>query len=109
MLNLLTRLFGSRNDRIVKGYEATVRKAAAFETALQALSDEALSAKTDEFRKRLAEGDDSSPTSRPKALRWFAKPRAARSRCVTSTCSSSAASRCTKAASPRCAPAKARR
>ena len=56
MLNLLTRLFGSRNDRIVKGYEATVRKAATFETALQALSDEALGAKTVEFRKRLAEG-----------------------------------------------------
>jgi len=56
VLNLLTRLFGSRNDRIVKAYEATVRKAAAFETALQALSDEALGAKTVEFRKRLAEG-----------------------------------------------------
>jgi preprotein translocase subunit SecA len=57
VLNLLTRLFGSRNDRIVKAYEATVRKAAAFETALQALSDEALGAKTVEFRKRLAEGE----------------------------------------------------
>jgi len=56
VLNLLTRLFGSRNDRIVKGYEATVRKAATFEAALQALSDEALGAKTVEFRKRLAEG-----------------------------------------------------
>jgi preprotein translocase subunit SecA len=56
VLNLLTRLFGSRNDRIVKSYEATVRKAADFETALQALSDEALGAKTAEFRKRLAEG-----------------------------------------------------
>jgi preprotein translocase subunit SecA len=57
VLNLLTRLFGSRNDRIVRGYEATVRKATAFENALKALSDEALSAKTDEFRKRLAEGE----------------------------------------------------
>ena len=57
MLNLLTRLFGSRNDRIVKGYEVTVRKAASFETALQALSDEALGAKTQEFRKRLAAGE----------------------------------------------------
>jgi preprotein translocase subunit SecA len=56
VLNLLTRLFGSRNDRIVKGYEATVRKAASFETALQALSDEALGAKTVELRKRLADG-----------------------------------------------------
>jgi preprotein translocase subunit SecA len=57
VLNFLTRLFGSRNDRIVKGYEAAVRKAATFETALQALSDEALGAKTDEFRKRLAAGE----------------------------------------------------
>jgi preprotein translocase subunit SecA len=57
VLNLLTRLFGSRNDRIVRGYESTVRKAASFETALQALSDEALGAKTAEFRKRLAEGE----------------------------------------------------
>jgi len=56
VLNLLTRLFGSRNDRIVKGYEVTVRKALAFETAFQALSDEAIAAKTVEFRKRLAEG-----------------------------------------------------
>ncbi|HLA72164.1 MAG TPA: preprotein translocase subunit SecA, partial [Steroidobacteraceae bacterium] len=56
MLNLLTRLFGSRNDRIVKAYEATVRKAASFESAMQALSDEALRAKTEEFRQRIAAG-----------------------------------------------------
>jgi preprotein translocase subunit SecA len=52
----LTRLFGSRNDRIVKAYEATVRKAASFESAMQALSDEALRAKTEEFRQRIAAG-----------------------------------------------------
>ena len=57
MLNLLTRLFGSRNDRIVRGYETTVRKATGFESALQALGDDALKAKTDEFRKRLAAGE----------------------------------------------------
>ena len=57
MLNLLTRLFGSRNDRIVRSYESTVRKAASFENALKPLSDEALRAKTDEFRKRLAAGE----------------------------------------------------
>ena len=57
MLNFLTRLFGSRNDRIVRGYEATVRKANALETALQTLSDEALRAKTDEFRERLKKGE----------------------------------------------------
>ncbi|MEO8061523.1 MAG: preprotein translocase subunit SecA [Pseudomonadota bacterium] len=56
MLNLLTRLFGSRNDRIVKAYEATVRKAASFESAMQALSDAGVAAKTAEFRKRIADG-----------------------------------------------------
>jgi preprotein translocase subunit SecA len=56
VLNLLTRLFGSRNDRIVRGYESTVRKATALESSLQSLSDEALRAKTDEFRDRLAKG-----------------------------------------------------
>jgi preprotein translocase subunit SecA len=57
VLNLLTRLFGSRNDRIVRGYEATVRKANALESGLQALSDEALAAKTPEFRERLQKGE----------------------------------------------------
>jgi len=57
VLNLLTRLFGSRNDRIVRSYESTVRKAASFENALKPLSDEALRAKTEEFRKRLAAGE----------------------------------------------------
>jgi preprotein translocase subunit SecA len=57
VLNLLTRLFGSRNDRIVRGYEATVRKATSFEPALQALSDDELRGKTDEFRQRLSGGE----------------------------------------------------
>jgi preprotein translocase subunit SecA len=57
VLNLLTRLFGSRNDRIVRGYEATVRKATALESGLQTLSDEALAAKTPEFRERLKKGE----------------------------------------------------
>ena len=39
MLNFLTRLFGSRNDRIVKGYETTVRKAAGFESACTTFDD----------------------------------------------------------------------
>ena len=77
MLNLLTRLFGSRNDRIVRGYEATVRKASSFETALQALSDEALGAKTEEFRERLKDGEKLNDL-RPRPLRWCARPRAAR-------------------------------
>jgi preprotein translocase subunit SecA len=57
VFNLLTRLFGSRNDRIVRGYEATVRKATALESSMQALGDDALRAKTDEFRERLQKGE----------------------------------------------------
>src|SRR5688572_30278703 len=54
---LLKKLFGSRNDRLVKQYSLVVTRINALEPGMQALSDEALSAKTDEFRKRLAEGE----------------------------------------------------
>ena len=56
MLNFLTRIFGSRNERLLKAMSREVRAATAFEPALQALSDEALKAKTEEFRARLAAG-----------------------------------------------------
>jgi len=56
LLNLLTRVFGSRNDRLVRGYGRYIRAASALEPTIQALSDEALRAKTDEFRKRLQDG-----------------------------------------------------
>jgi preprotein translocase subunit SecA len=57
VLNFLTRIFGSRNDRMLKTMAREVRAAAGFETALKALSDEALRAKTDEFRSRLKAGE----------------------------------------------------
>jgi len=53
---LLTRVFGSRNERIVRGYGRYVRAANQLEPQIKALSDEALRAKTDEFRARLKEG-----------------------------------------------------
>jgi preprotein translocase subunit SecA len=56
VLNFLTRIFGSRNERLLKAMSREVRAATAFESALQALSDEALKAKTEEFRSRLAAG-----------------------------------------------------
>ncbi len=56
MLQFLTRVFGSRNDRIVKAYRQAVRAANVLEPATQTLSDEALLAKTAEFRQRLAGG-----------------------------------------------------
>ncbi|MEJ0038832.1 MAG: preprotein translocase subunit SecA [Gammaproteobacteria bacterium] len=57
MLQLLTRLLGSRNDRIVRSFAPDVRAAKGFEPALEALSDDALRAKTVEFRDRLKRGE----------------------------------------------------
>ncbi len=56
MLQALTRVFGSRNDRLIKSFGRMVRDAAAQESALQGLSNEALRDKTGEFRQRLKEG-----------------------------------------------------
>jgi preprotein translocase subunit SecA len=57
MLNrLLTALFGSRNERLVRQLSKSVARINAFEESLKALSDEALKAKTDEFKKRIADG-----------------------------------------------------
>jgi preprotein translocase subunit SecA len=53
---LLTRVFGSRNERIVRGQHGYVRAANELEPQIKALSDEALRAKTDEFRTRRKEG-----------------------------------------------------
>jgi preprotein translocase subunit SecA len=54
---LLKKIFGSRNERLIKQYSQTVIRINAFEPALQALSDEQLRAKTDEFKGRLASGE----------------------------------------------------
>jgi preprotein translocase subunit SecA len=56
VLQFLSRLFGSRNQRLLKGYSRWVTAANALEPGMQALSDEQLHAKTDEFRQRLAGG-----------------------------------------------------
>jgi preprotein translocase subunit SecA len=56
VLQFLTRIFGSRNERIVRSYRGLVAQAGKFEEALQGLSDEALGAKTAEFRERLKAG-----------------------------------------------------
>ncbi|MCU0755409.1 MAG: preprotein translocase subunit SecA [Xanthomonadales bacterium] len=52
----LTKLFGSRNDRQVKQMMRSVAAINALEPQIQALDDEALKAKTVEFRERLAQG-----------------------------------------------------
>ena len=53
---LLTRVFGSRNERLVRGFARAVRAANELEPQIQELSDEALRERTEEFRKRLKEG-----------------------------------------------------
>src|ERR1700730_1116624 len=53
---LARKFFGSANDRRIKGYQARVDAINAIEPELAALSDEALKARTAEFRKQLAEG-----------------------------------------------------
>jgi preprotein translocase subunit SecA len=57
IFGLLKKVFGSRNDRLVKQYSQTVRRINELEAGVAALSDEALRAKTDEFRKRCAGGE----------------------------------------------------
>ena len=58
MLNsLLTSVFGSRNERLLKQLGGIVAKVNALEPQMQALSDEALKAKTGEFRERVAKGE----------------------------------------------------
>ncbi|PZU82573.1 MAG: preprotein translocase subunit SecA [Shinella sp.] len=53
---LARKLFGSANERRVRSYQPKVAAIAALEDQMKALSDEALSGKTQEFRKLLAEG-----------------------------------------------------
>jgi preprotein translocase subunit SecA len=55
---LARKIFGSANDRIVKGYAKRVAAINALEPQIAALSDEQLRGKTAEFRKRLEDGED---------------------------------------------------
>src|SRR5271169_6717569 len=50
------KLFGSSNDRRIRSYQPRVEEINALEKELEALSDEALRARTEEFKKTLADG-----------------------------------------------------
>jgi preprotein translocase subunit SecA len=54
--SLARKLFGSSNDRRIKGYAPRVAAINALEPELQALTDDQLRARTAEFRARLADG-----------------------------------------------------
>ncbi|MEX3764334.1 preprotein translocase subunit SecA [Paraburkholderia phenoliruptrix] len=53
----LQKIFGSRNQRLVKQYQKTVAAINALEPQIEQLTDEQLRAKTDEFRQRVASGE----------------------------------------------------
>ncbi|MDR3351991.1 MAG: preprotein translocase subunit SecA [Zoogloeaceae bacterium] len=54
---LLKKIFGSRNDRLIKQYSQTVRQINELEPGIAALSDEALRGKTLRFRERFGNGE----------------------------------------------------
>jgi preprotein translocase subunit SecA len=56
MLNVLTKIFGSRNERLLRQYARSVSQINALEAELEKLSDGALQGKTGELKKRFADG-----------------------------------------------------
>ncbi|HLW73723.1 MAG TPA: hypothetical protein VKT74_01490, partial [Gammaproteobacteria bacterium] len=65
--SIFRKIFGSRNDRLVRGMRREAQKVNALEPSAQALSDEALKAKTIEFRQR-HEAGESLDTLLPEAF-----------------------------------------
>ncbi len=56
--NVLTKVFGSRNQRLLKQMNKSVEKINALEGEFEALDDDALKAKTEEFKQRVADGQN---------------------------------------------------
>ncbi|MGP2544424.1 preprotein translocase subunit SecA [Yersinia sp. 2541 StPb PI] len=56
LIKLLTKVFGSRNDRTLRRMRKVVDQISRMEPEIEKLTDAELRAKTDEFRKRLAKG-----------------------------------------------------
>ena len=54
---LLKKIFGSRNDRLIKQYSKAVRQINALEAGISALSDDELRGKTNEFKTRVSNGE----------------------------------------------------
>ncbi len=55
--NILTKIFGSRNDRLLKQYRQGVSRINVLEAEFEGLTDEALRAKTEEFKRRIVDGE----------------------------------------------------
>ncbi len=57
-IQFLTKIFGSRNDRLLKAYRKTVARNNSLESQFEKLTDAELQGKTAEFRQRLAQGEE---------------------------------------------------
>src|SRR5260370_657409 len=57
MLSVIRKVFGTKNERVVKSFQANVHKINALEESMKALTDSQLQAKTPEFKTRLAGGE----------------------------------------------------
>ncbi len=57
LTGFLKKIFGSRNDRLLRQYSAIVKSVNAFESRMQALSDDALAAQTPALKARAANGE----------------------------------------------------
>ena len=76
---ILTSIFGSRNDRLLKQYRTAVQKVNTLESTFEALDDAALRAKTAEWRGLVADGTSTLDDLLPEA---FAAVREAGKRCL---------------------------
>ncbi len=56
-MGILAKIFGSKNDRMIRQYRQVVARINALEEGISALTDAALAAKTAEFRDRLQKGE----------------------------------------------------
>ena len=78
--SVLKKIFGSRNDRLLRQFQRVVEGINALEPEVAGLSDEALRAKTEEFRRRLTEAVDAAaprtsraPAATSRRSRWAAR------------------------------------
>ena len=86
---VLTKVFGSKNERVLKGLQPLVEKINGLESTVEPLDDAALAAKTIEFKERHAKGEtldellpEAFATIREAAKRIPAIPRNRERRCA---------------------------
>ncbi len=84
---IAAKVFGSSNDRRVKGYKPKVEAINALEPEMERLSDAELRARTDEFRRQLADGVSARRSASFRPSPPCARAPSAASASAISTCS----------------------